>query len=137
MSITKSLQKLCLQVSEWAVGKIAANDGMSCLLMVMTAEGEVSATNIILDSMEEATALARQELTSGHYAGSQMYVCARHVSWFEESGYQQHAILMDCEEAGHGPPLTLGRTFEIRAGGQFTISDEMAVYEMPAWSAYA
>lgn len=113
------------------------DEGMSLLVMVKTTEGELSLTNITLDSMEEATAYFQNELISGYYAGSQMYACARHVSWFTETGDEQHAIFVDCEEAGEGSPLTLGRSFGPDAGGKMALEAGMGLYGHPDWSAYS
>lgn len=136
MQISESLYQLCLQVSEAAFRKVANHEGMSLLVMVKTTEGKLSFTNITLDSMEEATAYLQKELISGHYSGSQMYACARHVSWFTETGDEQHAIFVDCEEAGNSPPLTLGRLFGPDANREIVLNPGMSLFAYPDWSAY-
>lgn len=131
-----ALHELCMRASDWAAGKLRSDDGWTALMMVVDAEGQSSATIYQQDSWEEAEKLAREELTHGHYAGNQMYVLARHVSWQLPGEEEQHGIMMQCEARNACPPQLMTRSFDTGAAGGWQLNDKLFRSGSLNWSAY-
>lgn len=116
MKIDPVLLDMCSDLFEYALSKLNAGDGWSCLSFVDAQDGRIA--NIYQDdSVEKAMRMAREEIAST-FAGVTAYSTAFDGGWYTSGGDEVRAVIIDTESIEF-PPTRLAYVIRQTAAGVF------------------